>query len=125
MLLANVYHDLAARSYDYDQVLLGMYEKRHHKYSLSIELGTPAVPDDGQYHVIVDGKILLSTRVFDLAKITYDEKREELRVAAGDPDPREIIRRETAGREIQAIRSESVARTKHHGGGKGGRGGVS
>jgi len=27
-----------------------MYEKRHHKYPLSIELGTAAVPDDDQYH---------------------------------------------------------------------------
>ena len=102
-----------------------MYEKRHHKYPLSIELGTPAVPDDDQYHVIVDGKIILSTRVFDLARIIYEEKREELRIAAGDPDPREIIRRETAGREVRAIRSESIARTKNRGGGKGGRGGVS
>ena len=102
-----------------------MFKKCHHKYPLSIELGTPAVPDDDQYHIIVNGKIILSTRVFDLAKITYEEKREELRVAAGDPDPREIIRRETAGREVRAIRSESIARTKHHGGGPGGRGGVS
>jgi hypothetical protein len=102
-----------------------MYEKRHHKYSLSIELGTRAVPDYGQYHLIVNGKIILSTRIFDLAKITYEEKREELRLAAGDPDPREILRRENAGREARAIRSESVARTKNHGGGPGGRGGVS
>jgi hypothetical protein len=102
-----------------------MYQKRHHKYPLSIELGTSAVPGDDQYHVIVNGKIILSTRVFDLAKITYEEKREELRIAAGDPDPREIIRRENAGREARAIRAESIARTKNHGGGPGGRGGVS
>jgi hypothetical protein len=105
--------------------ILEVYEKRHPKYALSIEQGTSAVPDDDQYHVIVNGETILSTRVFDLAKITYEEKREELRVAAGDPDPREIIRRETAGREARAIRAESVARTKNHGGGPGGRGGVS
>jgi hypothetical protein len=101
-----------------------MHEKRHHKYSLSIEQGTSAVPDDDQYHVIVNGNIILSTRVYELAKIIYEEQREELRVAAGDPDPREIIRKEIAGREARAIRSESVARTKNHGGGPGGRGGV-
>jgi hypothetical protein len=101
-----------------------MYEKRHHKYSLSIELGTAAVPDDGQYHVIVNGEVILSTRVLELARITYEEQREELRIAAGDPDPREIIRREIAGREVRAIRSESIARTRPHGGGPGGRGGV-
>jgi hypothetical protein len=103
-----------------------MYEKRHHKYLLSIELGTPAVPDDGQYHVIVNGRIILSTRVFELAKITYEEQREGLRVAAGDPDPREIIRREKAGREAKVLRSESVARIQNRrgGGGPGGKGGV-
>ena len=116
---------LTRKTHYRDQVLLHMYEKRHHKYSLSIEMGTSAVPDDGQYHVISNGEIIVSTRVFDLAKITYEEKREELRMAVGDPDPREIIRRETAGREVRAIRSESVARTKNHGGGPGGRGGVS
>lgn len=101
-----------------------MYEKRHPKYPLSIEQGTETVPDDGLYYVIVSGNTILSTRVLELAKIVYDEQREELRKAAGDPDPREIIRSEMAAREHRAIRSESVARTKHHGGGKGGRGGV-
>jgi hypothetical protein len=99
-----------------------MYEKRHHKYSLSIELGTSSVPDDGQYHVIADGKTILSTRVFDLAKITYEEQREEMRVAAGDPDPREIIKKETAAREAGVIRFESVSGTntlKRIGGRKG------
>jgi hypothetical protein len=101
-----------------------MYEKRHPKYPLSIEQGTSTVPNDGLYHVVVNGSIILSTKVFELAKIIYEEQREELRIAAGDPDPREIIRRETAAREHRAIRSESVSRTKHHGGGPGGRGGV-
>lgn len=101
-----------------------MFEKRHYKYSLSIEKGTPNVEDDDQYHVIVNGKEVLATRVFELAKIIYEEQREELRIATGDPDPREILRRETAGREARAIRSESIARTRNHGGGPGGRGGV-
>jgi hypothetical protein len=101
-----------------------MFEKRHHKYALSIEQGTTNVDDDGQYHVIVNNEEVLATRVFELAKIIYEEKREELRIATGDPDPREILRRENAGREQRAIRSESVARTRNHGGGPGGRGGV-
>jgi hypothetical protein len=100
-----------------------MFEKRHHKYLLSIELGTPAVPDDGQYHVIANGENILSTRVFELAKIIYEEQREELRLAAGDPDPREILRKEVAKREAQTIRSESVARSmsRRGGGGPAGR----
>ncbi len=102
-----------------------MYEKRHPKYSLSIEQGTAAAPDDGQYHVILNGKIVLSTRVLEFAKITYEEQREELRIAAGDPDPREIIRRETAGRDVRQLRSDGIARQfRKDRSGPGGRGGV-
>ena len=103
-----------------------MYEKRHPRYPLSIEQGTATVPDDGQYHVVVNGQIVLSTRVFDLAKITFDEQREELRIAAGDPDPREIIRRESGARDVNALRSEgtTVQSKKNRRGGPGGRGGV-
>jgi hypothetical protein len=103
-----------------------MYEKRHHRYQLSIEQGTTAVPDDDQYHVVVNGQIVLSTRVFDLAKITYEEQREELRLAAGDPDPREVLRRENARREMRAMRADGVAARarRNRGGGPGGPGGV-
>ena len=104
-----------------------MYEKRHHKYSLSIEQGTDVVPDDDQYHVLVNGEIVLSTRVFELAKIIFEEQREELRIAAGDPDPREILRRESARRDVTSLRAESLAhqtnKTRRKGG-PGGTGGV-
>ncbi|HEY3903056.1 MAG TPA: hypothetical protein VGM14_03970 [Streptosporangiaceae bacterium] len=102
-----------------------MYEKHHPRYSLSIEQGTAGVPDDDQYHVFVNGVIVLSTRVFDYAKITYEEQKEELRVAAGDPDPREVLRRENTGRDLRALRADGIAqRTKKDRGGPGGRGGV-
>jgi hypothetical protein len=103
-----------------------MYEKRHPRYPLSIEQGTATVPDDGQYHVVVNGQIVLSTRVFDLAKITFDEQREELRIASGDPDPREIIRKESGARDVRALRAESTTSQskKSRRGGPGGRGGV-
>jgi hypothetical protein len=103
-----------------------VYEKRHPRYPLSIEQGTDTVPDDGQYHVVVNGQIVLSTRVFDLAKITFDEQREELRIAAGDPDPREILRRESGAREVSALRAESAGRQakRSRRGGPGGSGGV-
>jgi hypothetical protein len=102
-----------------------MCEKKHPRYPLSIEQGTAAVPDDGQYHVLVNGKIVLSTRVFDYAKIIYEEQKEELREAAGDPDPREVLRRENAGRDARALRADGIAaRVKKDQGGPGGRGGV-
>ncbi|SRR5260370_41144196 len=102
-----------------------MYEKHHPKYSLSIEQGTSAVPDDEQYHVLVNGRIILSTRVFDYAKITYEEQKEELRIAAGDPNPSDIIRKETAGRDLRSLRADSIShRARKDRGGPGGRGGV-
>src|ERR1022692_3645877 len=105
--------------------ILDMYEKRHPKYSLSIEQGTTAVPDDDQYHVLVNGRLVLSTRVFDYAKITYEEQKEELRIAAGDPDPREILRRESAGRDLRGLKADGIAqRARKDRGGPGGRGGV-
>jgi hypothetical protein len=84
-----------------------MYEKHHHKYDMSIQQGTLAVPGDDQYHVVVNGEIVLSTRVFELAKIIFEEQREELRITAGDPDPREILQRESAGRDIRSLHAES------------------
>lgn len=102
-----------------------MYEKHHPKYSLSIEQGTSVVPGDNQYHVLVNGEIILSTRVFDFAKITYDEQREALRIAAGDPDPREILRKESADRDVRALRADGVAQQfRKDRSGPGGRGGV-
>lgn len=102
-----------------------MYEKRHPRYSLSIEQGTSAVPEDDQYHVLVNGEIVLSTRVFDYARITYEEQKEQLRIAADDPDPQEILRKESAGRDIRALRADGIAhRTRKDRGGPGGRGGV-
>ncbi|GAA2619245.1 hypothetical protein SMC26_31755 [Actinomadura fulvescens] len=103
-----------------------MFEKHSPRYPLSIEQGTENTPDDDQFHVIVEGEIVLSTRVLDLAKIIYEEQREELRIKAGHPDPREILRSENAGRDVRSLRSEGIAgqsRRKNRGG-PGGRGGV-
>jgi hypothetical protein len=103
-----------------------LYIKKHPKYSISIEEGTGSVPDDGQFHVVVDGDIVLSTRVLDYARIIYDERREEIRVSRGDPDPKKIIQAEEAKRNMRAMRGDAVAdrARRNQGGGAGGRGGV-
>jgi hypothetical protein len=103
-----------------------LYQKKHSKYPLSMEQGTQAVPDDENFHVIVNGEIILSTSVFEYAKIIYEEKREEIRVSRGDPDPLEVIRAEEAGRNMRAMRREAVAdrARRNRGGGPGGPGGV-
>ena len=60
------------------------WEKADAKYGVSIQRGTSAVPDDGRYHVVVDGVIVLSTRVEALALVEYDEIREQRRAPAMD-----------------------------------------
>jgi hypothetical protein len=43
------------------------YVRAADKYGLSVEKGTDRVPDDGKYHLLVDGEIVLSTTVEALA----------------------------------------------------------
>ena len=45
------------------------------KYGLSVEKGTERVPDDGNYHLLVDGEVVLSTPVEALALIEMEEAK--------------------------------------------------
>jgi hypothetical protein len=103
-----------------------VYQKRHAKYPISIEEGTDSVPGDGKYHVLVAGEIVLSTPVLEYARIVYEEKREEIRVSRGDPDPADIIRAEEARRNRRGMRRDGIAdrMRRNQGSGPGGRGGV-
>jgi hypothetical protein len=102
-----------------------VYEKRDRRYPLSIEMGTPAVPADGKYHVVDRGEVVLSTAVLDYALIEFDERRERHRIAAGHPDPLQLRQQERARQTLTAMRREAVTqRGKRGKGGKGGRGGV-
>ncbi|WP_131820952.1 hypothetical protein [Mycobacterium intracellulare] len=55
------------------------WERVDRKFGVSIERGTSAVPDDDRYHVVVDGEIVLSTRVEALAIAEFEEIREQRR----------------------------------------------
>jgi len=96
--------------------------KARPKLGLSIEHGTPSVPDDGRYHVVVDGVVFHSTKVLTSAEVVFDELAERRSAEA-----RERRAREQAHYTMQAVRSDSFARrAAHHRktGGRGGRGGV-
>jgi len=93
------------------------YERTDSKYGLSVEKGTDRVPDDGRYHVIVDGETVLSTRVEALALVEFDEIR-EARKAPG----RELLMRERAAQDVHAFRAANYAEKQSHDRGKGGRG---
>lgn len=92
------------------------------KLGLSIEYGTPQVPVDGRYHVVVDGVVVHSTRVLTSAEVVFEELAEQRSIEA-----RQRRDRERAHFTMQAVRSDSFARRAAHSrktGGRGGRGGV-
>jgi len=102
------------------------FRKDDRRYPVSIQRATPDVPDDGKYHVLDDGVIVLSTGVLDLAQITFDERRERHRIAAGHPDPGELLRQESGLRAAQSLRGDSIRHQSRRSsrGGPGGRVGV-
>jgi hypothetical protein len=98
------------------------YRKANSKLGVSVELGTENVPDDGCYHVIVDGKIVYSTRVQSSALVEYDDI-----VFERDRPYAERRARERAHSDFQGARSQSLQRMRastRKTGGRGGRGGV-
>lgn len=103
-----------------------MYKKVDKRYPVAIQSGTADVPNDGKYHVVDNGDIVLSTAVLEYAELRYAELRESHRVAAGHPDPAEILARERAHKEMRALRAEGVnsQERRNRGKGPGGRSGV-
>jgi hypothetical protein len=75
-------------------------------------MGTNSVPDDGQYHLIQNGEIVMSTRSKAKASARYKQLRDELssdEVPAEKPDPAELLRRMKAESEINAMMRASAA----------------
>jgi len=93
------------------------YVREALKYGLSVEKGTDRVPDDGSYHFLVDGEIVLSTPVEALALVEMEEVKAE-RQAAG----RELLRRERQAFDARSFRAASCAEKQGREQRKGGRG---
>ena len=87
------------------------------KYGLSVEKGTDRVPDDGMYHFLVDGEIVLSTPVEALALAEMEEAK-----AARQAKGRELLRREMAASDVHSFRAASYAEKQGRDQRKGGRG---
>jgi hypothetical protein len=87
------------------------------KYGLSVEKGTDRVPDDGRYHFLVDGEIVLSTTVEALALVEMEEAK-----AARQAPGRELLRRERATCDVSAFLAGSYAEKQSRNQKKGGRG---
>ncbi|MBO0924657.1 hypothetical protein J1G44_09185 [Cellulomonas sp. zg-ZUI199] len=95
---------------------------------ISLEKGTPAVPDDGRYYVLNGTDVYYSSASVNLAQAHYELLEEEMRAAHPElSDPRDVIAKEQAFHDILSARGEARqrARTQHEAkGGKGGRSGV-
>ncbi|MGH8894161.1 MAG: hypothetical protein ACRDWY_12800 [Actinomycetes bacterium] len=98
------------------------FKREKPKFGLSLQRGTPDVPDDARYHLLVDGEIVYSTSVLASAEIEYEEV-----LAARSAPARDILAKERAHFAIESVRSDSFARraaSARKQGGRGGRGGV-
>jgi hypothetical protein len=99
------------------QTLLMEYVRAELKYGLSVEKGTDRVPTDGQYHLLVDGEIVLSTSVEALALVEMQEVK-TARQAKG----REMLQREMAAFDARAFQAAGHAEKQRRDQRKGGRG---
>lgn len=93
------------------------YVRAEAKYGLSVERGTDSVPDDGQYHVVVDGEIELSTTVEALALAEMEELK-----AARQAGGRELLERERAALDVRSFRAANYSDKQGRDQKKGGRG---
>lgn len=99
------------------QTVLMAYVRAALKYGLSVEKGTDRVPDDGRYHFLVDGEIVLSTTVEALALAEMEEAK-----AARQAPGRELLQRERAALDVAAFRAGNWAEKQSRDQKKGGRG---
>jgi len=109
-----------------------MFKQEVPALQLSVEHGTANVPADGQYHVLLKGDTVFSSKSKKKAVAVYEERKATLFEIHGRPEPPRFNREEwlvaeRASYDIQAMRTEWL---RTHGaklnrkGGKGGRGGV-
>lgn len=86
------------------------------RIGLSIERGTEAVPNDGRFHVLLNGQIVYTTSSKARALTDYRKRRDalltEVELEPQIRDPREALRRERAEEELRAIRSSGKVREK-------------
>ena len=79
------------------QTVLMEYVRAELKYGLSVEKGTDRVPEDGRYHLLADGEIVLSTTVEALALAELEEAK---------------AARQAKGREMLKTRDGSLRRAR-------------
>ncbi|MDP9331437.1 MAG: hypothetical protein M3P11_12465 [Actinomycetota bacterium] len=94
-----------------------MFRQRIPDLGLSIEMGTDAVPDDGQYYVTLNQDLVFSSGSQVKALSRYRELRDELtrgRSSGKTPHPAEILRKLKADAEISALLAASSQAKRSH-----------
>jgi len=110
-----------------------MFRQAVPRIGLSMERGTEAVPEDGQYHVLLDGHRMFTSPSEKDALVEYRRLKDLLLGAdppkgGGRADIREALMREMAERQATAFLAESARQKRVKAlrkGGPGGSGGVS
>jgi hypothetical protein len=89
-----------------------MFRQEVRTIGLSIEQGTSSVPNDGRFHVVLDGNVVFSSRARSIALTRYRSLRDDLLRKAGieqrPPDPEETKRREREFYDLQGVMTESM-----------------
>jgi hypothetical protein len=83
-----------------------MFRQAVRDIGLSLEMGTDAVPDDGMFHVLLNGEDVLATESKQKALARYKALREQLAdddEGAAPPDRDELMRKLKADAEITAV----------------------
>lgn len=109
-----------------------MFKQSIPRIGLSMESGTEAAPEDGQYHLILQGRVVFSSASEKEAKVEYERRKRELLGNAPSQRPpsnvAEALRREIAAREATAFLGQSARQKRARAfkrGGRRGSGGVS
>ena len=93
-----------------------MFKQGVSRVGLSIEMGTEAVPNDGQYHVLLDGRVVFNSSSKAKALREYLKRRDALIATTnhGAPviDYEELLRRERALADAKSVRGTKPAKTK-------------
>ena len=87
------------------------------KYGVSIRRGTPSAPDEGKFHVVVDGVVVLSTGVEALAVAEFEEVLEQRRTRRD-----QLLREQRGEADFHAMRRSTWADKSRRDSKKGGRG---
>jgi hypothetical protein len=108
-LLAELFASSHEAQEEEADTLASVFRQSVPRLALSIEMGTDSVPDDGRYHVLLDGKRVYASAQKNLALSKYRDLREELAGAPQTPTPdsMRLLDKLRADVDIRAVQSAS------------------